>query len=57
MMRSAKWITARLRHRGLVPKMVAGLRDYDRRKALADLTAGVTVGLVALPLAMAFAIS
>src|SRR5260221_7843884 len=49
--------TARLRHRGLVPKMVAALRDYDRHKALADLTAGVTVGLVALPLAMAFAIS
>src|SRR5258706_16141149 len=49
--------TVRLRHRGLVPKMGAALRNYDRHKALADLTAGVTVGLVALPLAMAFAIS
>lgn len=30
---------------------------YDRRAFLADLVAGVTVGLVALPLAMAFAIA
>src|SRR6202171_4931891 len=40
-----------------LPKSVLLLRDYDRRKFLADLIAGVTVGLVALPLAMAFAIS
>jgi SulP family sulfate permease len=39
------------------PKLVAALRHYDRGKALSDLTAGVTVGLVALPLALAFAIS
>ena len=39
------------------PRLVAGLREYDRHKALADVTAGVTVGLVALPLALAFAIS
>jgi sulfate permease, SulP family len=39
------------------PRLVAALRAYDGAKALADLTAGVTVGLVALPLAMAFAIS
>ena len=39
------------------PKLLAALQDYDRRKASADLTAGVTVGLVALPLALAFAIS
>jgi MFS superfamily sulfate permease-like transporter len=31
--------------------------DYDRNKFLRDLVAGVTVGLVALPLAMAFAIA
>jgi len=37
--------------------MVAALGRYDRRQASADLVAGVTVGLVALPLAMAFAIS
>jgi sulfate permease, SulP family len=39
------------------PKMLDALRHYDRRTAIADLTAGVTVGLVALPLALAFAIS
>jgi SulP family sulfate permease len=39
------------------PKLVESLRDYNSRKFLADLMAGVTVGLVALPLAMAFAIS
>ena len=33
------------------------LRDYDRHKFLLDLIAGITVGLVALPLAMAFAIA
>jgi SulP family sulfate permease len=36
---------------------VAALHTYTRQAALADLEAGVTVGLVALPLAMAFAIS
>src|SRR5436309_13640279 len=40
-----------------LPKSVILLRNYDRRKFAADLGAGVTVGLVALPLAMAFAIS
>ena len=33
------------------------MRTYDRHKFLLDLVAGVTVGLVALPLAMAFAIA
>jgi sulfate permease, SulP family len=40
-----------------LPKSVLCLRDYDRHKFLLDLIAGVTVGLVALPLAMAFAIA
>jgi SulP family sulfate permease len=40
-----------------LPKSVILLRDYDRHKFLSDLIAGVTVGLVALPLAMAFAIA
>src|SRR5260370_22878119 len=40
-----------------LPKSVILLRDYDRHKFVSDLAAGVTVGLVALPLAMAFAIS
>src|SRR5437763_9253356 len=40
-----------------LPKSILLLRDYDRHKFAADLIAGVTVGLVALPLAMAFAIA
>ena len=40
-----------------LPKSVLCLRTYDRHKFLLDLIAGVTVGLVALPLAMAFAIA
>jgi sulfate permease, SulP family len=39
------------------PRLLRALRDYDRQTAAADVVAGVTVGLVALPLAMAFAIS
>src|SRR5208283_3948445 len=40
-----------------LPKSVLCLRDYSLNKFLHDLVAGLTVGLVALPLAMAFAIS
>jgi sulfate permease, SulP family len=40
-----------------LPKSVLCLRDYNPNKFLHDLIAGVTVGLVALPLAMAFAIA
>jgi SulP family sulfate permease len=40
-----------------VPKSIIVLRDYSRRDFVSDLIAGVTVGLVALPLAMAFAIA
>jgi SulP family sulfate permease len=40
-----------------IPKSVLSLRTYSARTFLADLIAGFTVGLVALPLAMAFAIS
>src|SRR6059058_4849348 len=39
------------------PKSVAALRAYSPDDLRHDLIAGVTVGLVALPLAMAFAIS
>jgi sulfate permease, SulP family len=39
------------------PKSVLSLREYNGRKFGADLAAGVTVGLVALPLSMAFAIA
>ena len=40
-----------------LPKSVILLRNYDRHKFASDLIAGITVGLVALPLAMAFAIA
>src|SRR6267378_3652382 len=40
-----------------LPKSVLCLREYNLNKFLRDLVAGVTVGLVALPLAMAFAIA
>jgi SulP family sulfate permease len=40
-----------------LPKSVQALRGYDRSTFGSDLVSGVTVGLVALPLAMAFAIA
>src|SRR5258706_339927 len=40
-----------------LPKSVLLLREYNCEKFTADWIAGVTVGLVALPLAMAFAIA
>src|ERR1700712_4185341 len=39
------------------PRLVTTLQGYSRRQALADVTAGVIVGIVALPLAIAFAIA
>ena len=39
------------------PRLIDALAGYDRRRALTDIGAGVTVGIVALPLAMAFAIA
>jgi SulP family sulfate permease len=39
------------------PRSIISLRDYSWHKFGADALAGVTVGLVALPLAMAFAIA
>jgi sulfate permease, SulP family len=39
------------------PKLVEMLAAYDRRTFAADLVAGLTVGVVALPLAMAFGIA
>jgi SulP family sulfate permease len=41
----------------LVPKIVSTLRDYTRAQFLADLGAGVIVAIVALPLAIAFAVA
>jgi SulP family sulfate permease len=40
-----------------LPKSVLSLRSYTPRLFASDLLAGITVGLVALPLAMAFAIA
>jgi SulP family sulfate permease len=39
------------------PRLLDALRGYSRSRWLADVGAGVTVGIVALPLAMAFAIA
>ncbi len=39
------------------PRLIDALRGYDKSRWLADVGAGVTVGIVALPLAMAFAIA
>src|ERR1700690_2536400 len=40
-----------------LPKSVISLRNYSLNKFLHDVVAGITVGLVALPLAMAFSIA
>ena len=45
-------------HRRLEPKLVTVLREgYSKKTFFQDLTAGITVGVVALPLAIAFAIA
>ncbi len=41
----------------LTPEIYSALKGYTRRQAFADVTAGVIVGIVALPLAIAFAIA
>ena len=40
-----------------LPKSILCLRNYSLKKFLLDIVAGITVGLVALPLAMAFSIA
>jgi SulP family sulfate permease len=39
------------------PRLLTALQGYDRERFLRDVGAGLTVGIVALPLAMAFAIA
>lgn len=39
------------------PRLIDALNGYSRSRCLADVAAGITVGIVALPLAMAFAIA
>src|SRR3954471_13858506 len=46
---------APMRH--FAPAIVSALRGYHRRDFFADLGAGVTVGLIALPLAIGFGIA
>jgi len=41
----------------LKPKLFTTLKDYSKKQFTSDLTAGVIVGIVALPLAIAFAIA
>ncbi|MBU0689291.1 MAG: sulfate permease [Gammaproteobacteria bacterium] len=39
------------------PRLIDSLRDYDQTRFRTDISAGITVGIVALPLAIAFAIA
>jgi SulP family sulfate permease len=39
------------------PRLIDALHNYDRARLRTDITAGITVGIVALPLAIAFAIA
>src|SRR5256885_12207341 len=39
------------------PKLIECLRGYDRRTFFSDLAAGITVGIIALPLAIGFGIA
>ena len=39
------------------PRVLDMLQDYNRQRLMRDVGAGITVGVVALPLAMAFAIA
>lgn len=39
------------------PRLIDALRDYNKARFTTDLTAGITVGVIALPLAIAFAIA
>jgi SulP family sulfate permease len=41
----------------LVPKLITTLKDYSRPQFVTDLGAGIIVGIVALPLAIAFGIA
>jgi sulfate permease, SulP family len=50
-------IARSLQYERWAPALALALPSYSSRTLVSDLTAGITVGLVALPLAMAFAVS
>jgi SulP family sulfate permease len=50
-------LMTRIPWRNWQPRLLDGLARYDRPSLTADLVAGLTVGVVALPLAMAFGIA
>ena len=56
---AAQWRSrlARLQLAPFRPYLLDSLRDYDRGRFVRDLSAGLTVGIVALPLAMAFGVA
>lgn len=41
----------------MIPALFSSLKNYNRRQFTSDLMAGVIVGIVALPLAIAFGIA
>src|SRR5437868_3819843 len=50
-------MTSHLKLAAFRPRLIDALAGYDKDRFLKDVGAGVTVGIVALPLAMAFAIA
>ena len=46
-----------MKHPSFKPELFYSLRNYDKQKFSADLMAGIIVGIVALPLAIAFGIA
>lgn len=44
-------------HASFRPRLIDALKDYNRARFAGDVGAGLTVGVVALPLAMAFAVA
>ena len=44
-------------NRYFYPRLIDSLQGYDKARFKADLYSGVTVGVIALPLAIAFAIA
>jgi len=43
--------------RNFVPKFFDTIKDYSKQRFIQDITAGAIVGIIAIPLAIAFAIA